>query len=468
MTDVPKPAAAALSKAGVEFLSSAYRARFLIIMFLVATFNFADRAVFAAVAQTVKRDLLLTDGQLGALQGIAFAALYAVLGIPVGWLAERRRRLTIVTVCLGFWSVMTALCGSAGNFLQLWAARSGVGVGEAGFMSPVTSLVSDHFPRERRASAMSIVMLGTPVGTLLGAVAGGWIAQHYGWRTAFVAVGLPGIAIAALIALMLREPSRGLADGAPPPTDPAPPFRHIWGVIARKPALLFVLIGGTLAQFGLTSISQFMAPFLGRTYHLPIGEAATLYGVVSAIAIASGLLLGAFGSDRAGRFDLRWSAWAPVIGLTCATPLYQIAFRQPGLWGAVGFLIAGGMSLLCYYGPTLAMLQNMVGPRMRASIAALYGMFYSLIGLGLGPTFTGFASERFARASFRLGDFTTACPGGAAPKGAPEALAQACRQASALGLQQALTTATLIFVVAAVFYGLASRTYRADIHQTEA
>ncbi|HET6971094.1 MAG TPA: MFS transporter [Phenylobacterium sp.] len=452
----------------LDLLSSGYRRRFLFVMFLVSTFNFADRAVFAAVAQMVKRDLVLSDAQLGVLQGIAFAAIYSLLGIPIGWLSERRRRLPIVTVCLAIWSVMTALCGGAVNFVQLLGARVGVGIGEAGFMSPVSSLVSDLFPRERRASAMSLVMLGTPVGTLLGAVAGGWIAQHLGWRAAFVIVGLPGLAIAALVPTLLREPGRGLAEGALPSAAPPPRFLDIWGLVVRKRALLFVLIGGVLAQFGLTSISQFMTPFLVRTHHLPIGQAAPLFGVISAISIASGLMLGSFGSERAGRRDLRWAAWGPVIGLTCATPLYQIAFRQSTLGGAVLFLILGGMSLLCYYGPTLAMLQNMVGPRMRATIAAVFGVFYSLIGLGLGPTFTGVASDRFAAANFTLGRFATLCPGGAAPKGAAPALAQACREASAVGLQHALTAATLIFVLAAVFYALASRTYRADIYRAEA
>ena len=462
----PGPVTTVAPMASEALLAPAYRARFLLLMFLVATFNFADRAVFNVVAQTVKRDLVLTDGQLGILQGLAFAILYSVLGMPIGWLSERKNRLRIVTVCLAFWSLTTALCGAAGNFWQLLAARVGVGVGEAGFMSPTSSLTSDHFPRERRASAMSLVMLGSPIGFFLGAVAGGAIAQQYGWRVAFAVVGLPGLLIALLIPLLLREPSRGLVDGVPPTVEPAPPFSAVFATIARKPALIFVLIGGTLGQFGLTSISSFMVPFFVRSYHLPGNKAATLFGVVSAVSLGIGLMVGSFGSDRAGRSDLRWAAWGPMIGLACATPLYQFAFRQADVVGAVAFLLIGGAALLCYYGPTLAMLQNMVGPRMRASIAAIYGVMYSLIGLGLGPTFTGFASDRFAKAAFKLGDFAALCPGGGAPRGAADVLVQACGQASAIGLQRALATTTLIFVVAAVFYGLASRSYAQDIHQT--
>lgn len=449
-------------------LSRQYKIRFLAVMFLVATFNFADRAVFAATAQTIKQDLALTDLQLGMLQGLGFAIVYSVLGIPIGRLAERTNRIGIVAVSLAIWSVMTMYCGFAAGFSTLLIARAGVGIGEAGFMPPTVSLTSDHFVREKRASAMSVIMLGTPVGTLLGALAGGWIAQDSGWRQAFLVVGAPGIALAVLLFALLREPPRGLSDGASQrPETSVPPMRALFDVIRAKPSLLHIFIGGPLAGFGMTSIAQFMVPFFVRTFSLPVGRAASLYGIVSAASLALGLLIGSFGSDRAGKSDPRWSAWGPALGLVGAVPFYLLAFRQEHLFAAVSFLFAGGILLLFFYGPTIAMIQNLVGERMRASAAALYAMLYSLIGLSLGPTFVGFASDLFASADFTRGPFRTLCKGGIASHGAAPDLVAACQHATAQGLKNALTISTLIFIWAAVHYILAARTLRRDLAVTQ-
>ncbi len=198
-----------------RLLSPAYRGLFLFSMFLVCAFNFADRAVFAVLAQSIKVDLQLTDLQIGLLQGFSFALLYAGLGIPFGRLAERRSRLKIVVWAAAAWSAATALCGAAQNFTQLMLARIGVGMGEAGFMGPTSSLVADHFPAKRRASAMSLIMLGTPAGTFLGALIAGWVAQEHDWRWGFYVLGLPGIVTALVVYLILREPPRGLVDNLP-------------------------------------------------------------------------------------------------------------------------------------------------------------------------------------------------------------------------------------------------------------
>jgi len=448
----------------VDLLSRGYKARFLVVMFLVATFNFADRAVFAVTAQTIKQDLGLTDFQLGMLQGLGFAVVYSLLGIPIGRLAERARRVGIVAVSLAIWSVMTMYCGLAANFFHLLIGRTGVGIGEAGFMAPTTSLTSDHFVRTRRASAMAIISLGTPFGTLLGAVAGGWIAQHFGWRQAFYVIGAPGILLAVLLFVVLREPARGLADrSARLPGTPVPPLRALLAVIRAKPSLMHILIGGPLAGFGMTSVAQFMVPFFVRTYALPVSHAASLYGIVSAASLALGLLIGSFGSDRAALSDARWSAWVPALGLTAAVPFYLLAFHQENLSSAVVLLLAGAILLLCFYGPSIGMIQNLVGERMRASAAAVYAMLYSLIGLSLGPTFVGFVSDRFASADFKLGSFREMCPGGVAPHGAAHGLVAACQHATSEGLRNALTVSSLIFLWAAIHYVLAARTLRHDL-----
>ena len=456
---------------GPALLSPRYKVRFLALMFTVATFNFADRAVFAAVAQSIKQDLGFTDLQLGLLQGAGFAIVYALLGLPIGWLAERVSRVRIIACATAIWSVMTVLTGAAGSFLQLLSARVGVGVGEAGFTSPATSLSSDHFRDRRRASAMAMIMLGSPVGTLAGAVIGGWIAQHYGWRTTFMVFGIPGVILAAVVALALREPSRGLADGAAPVerrTAAKPSLKELFKVIAAKPALIQVLIAGPVAGFGMTSISQFMAPFLIRTQHLPVAKGAFIYGVVSAVSLTIGLITGAFGTDLAGRFDRRWSAWGPAIGLTLAPLVYMAAFHAEGLVATAALLLAGGALLLCFYTPAIGMIQNLCPPHLRALAAALYSTLYSLFGLALGPTFIGFTSDHFAARHFFGGVFAVQCAGGVGARSATVALSAACRSASAEGLRDALSLGVLVFLWAAIHFLLASRTYRRDLYQAQA
>jgi predicted MFS family arabinose efflux permease len=450
-----------------DLLSRRYKIRFVALMFTVATFNFADRAVFAAVAQSVKQDLGFTDLQLGLLQGAGFAIVYAFLGLPIGWLAERVSRVRIVACATAIWSVATVLTGAAGSFLQLLLARVGVGVGEAGFTSPATSLSSDHFRDRERASAVALIMLGSPVGALTGAVIGGWIAQHYGWRATFVAFGVPGVLLAVVVALALREPPRGLADGRVKTAADQSTLKALFKVIARKPALVHVLIGGPVAGFGMTSISQFMAPFLIRSHHLPIAQGASLYGVISAVSLTIGLITGAFGTDLAGRRDRRWSAWGPVIGLTLAPLFYISAFHAEGLGQTAALLLAGGALLLCFYTPAIGMIQNMCPPHLRAQAAALYSTFYSLFGLALGPTFIGFTSDHFAARHF-AGAFKAECVGGVGARGASAALSAACRQASSEGLRDALSVGVLVFLWAAIHFLIASRTYRRDLYQAEA
>jgi predicted MFS family arabinose efflux permease len=448
-----------------DFLSQPYRVRFIALMFTVATFNFADRAVFAAAAQSVKQDIGFTDLQLGLLQGAGFAIVYALLGLPIGWLAERVSRVGIIACATAIWSVMTVLTGAAGSFVQLLLARVGVGVGEAGFTSPMTSLSSDHFRDRQRASAMALIMLGSPVGTLAGAVIGGWIAQHYDWRASFIAFGVPGVLLAAAVALALREPPRGLADGKLRTAAVArPSFKELLGVIACKPALIQVLIGGPVAGFGMTSISQFMAPFLIRSHHLPVSQGALLYGVISAVALTVGLIVGAFGTDLAGRLDRRWSAWGPAIGLALAPLFYVAAFHVSGLAATAALLLAGGALLLCFYAPAIGMIQNMCPPHLRAQVAALYATLYSLFGVALGPTFIGFASDHFAARHFE-GVFNAECIGGVGARSASLTLSAACRQASSEGLRDALSIGVLVFPWAAIHFLIASRTYRRDLQR---
>ncbi len=294
-------ASAALNSAerGTQAFSPLYRGWLLTMLLVVCAINYADRSVVGAVAEPLRRDLGLSNFQLGLLQGLSFALLYSVLGIPFARLAERKSRVRIIAAATALWSAMTVLCGAAANCLQLLLVRVGVGVGEAGFMAPASSLIGDHFPREKRAMATSIMMLGVPFGALIGAMSGGIIAENLGWRWAFVIMGAPGIVIALLFVLTLKEPPRGLSEAVKEQSDEVPPLRKVAGDAFRNPVFRHVMIGGTLAGFGLHGLGQFLGVYFARVHGLPLSEAGGLYGMVTFVSVGGGLLVGGAGG-RAG------------------------------------------------------------------------------------------------------------------------------------------------------------------------
>jgi MFS family permease len=447
-------------------LDSVQRRMFVAMMFVVCIFNFADRAVFAVLAQSIKLDLRLSDTDLGILQGLSFAFLYAVMGIPIGRLAEWASRVKIIASALAIWSMMTIVSGMAQSFLQLMLSRVGVGIGEAGFTPPMSSLVSDHFPSTRRTSMIALIMLGAPTGLLVGSLAGGWIAAHWQWRTALFALGIPGFLVALLLVAALREPSRGLTDGPSPLTAPPPDFRAFLKVLVFKRSLRWIVLGGALSGFGTTAISQFMAVFLARSHHMSVREAGTAYGIISALTLAIGLLAGSFGAEWLSRRDARWPAWCAAAALGCAPFLYFFALTAGDRFASELLLAVSGSALMIFYGPTLGMIQNLLEPRMRATGAAVFGMLYTLIGSGLGPTFVGIVSDMFARTRFPAGEFASRCHSGRTAAAAP--IAQACASASAYGIRCALELAVSAFFLASLSYVVASRSLRQDLYRREA
>ncbi|MFC2950679.1 spinster family MFS transporter [Marinicaulis aureus] len=436
---------------------------FVFLMFFVCLFDFADRAVFAVLAQTIKTELLLTDLQLGLLQGLAFAFLYSMLGLPLARVAERKSRVTIMAVCTAVWSAATLFCGFATSFSHLAIGRIGVGVGEAGFIPTVNSMVGDRFKRNQRASVMGLIMLGTPAGILTGSLVGGYFAEAFDWRYAFYILGAAGLIVALVVYIVIREPSRGLADGSPPSLSPPPDFPAFLKALRSKPSLMLIIAGGSTAGFGMTSISQFLAVFLARTYDMPVREAAVFYGFTSAAFLTIGLMIGSFGTDFLAKRDERWPAWGAAIGLTIAPFFYFAAFNVHNIFLATILLIIAGSMLLIFYAPTSGMIQNLLQPRMRATGAAMFAMLYTMIGSGLGPTFIGGVSDLMATVAFD-GDFHASCPGGVALAGANASAAAACLEASALGIQRALNVAVCIFFAAALLYFLASRKIRDDFY----
>ena len=447
-----------------KLLGPGYRGLFLFSMFVLCAFNFADRAIFSVLAQSIRVDLELTDFDLGLLQGFSFALLYAGLGIPFGRLAEHFSRLKILAIVIAIWSAATALCGVAQNFIQLMLARFGVGMGEAGFLPAASSLVADHFPAKRRATAMAVIMLGTPAGTFLGALVAGWVAAEHSWRQAFYALGIPGVITAVLVYVMLKEPRRGLVDNEPKAPTPVPNFRAFLKTVVERRALSYLFIGGAFAGLVMTSMSSFLNVFLQRNFHLPIRESAALFGSISGASITIGLIIGALSSDWLAQRDKRWSAWIATVGLFFAPIIYYFAFRIESLAAATVGLTAAAAVLLLFYGPTLGMIQNLLEPKMRATGMAVFSTFYTLVGAGFGPPIVGFLSDRFAQKEFGAQSFLASCPGGVAPKGSAQALVDACANASAAGIQQAMTVIVCSAFIACFCYFMASRTLREDLY----
>jgi predicted MFS family arabinose efflux permease len=454
------------SAAGTPFTRN-YRAWLLFILALTNALNLADRQTIGVAAQAIKLDLALSDSQMGLVQGLAFAIFYSVLALPIARLAEHFSRTRIIATAVAIFGVMVCLCSRALSFGQLLLFRVGVGVGDAGFAPPVGSLIGDHYPVSRRASAMSVIWLGAPVGIVCGATLGGWMAEHVSWRAAFVAVGAPGVVVAILTFLTLREPPRGMSDPmgaagvakAGPPPSMMEVFRFLWS----KRSVRHLLAGCALAAISMNGIGQFFGQFIVRNYHVGFAEAGRILSLIAGLAMPCGMLLGGFGVDWAARRDKRWYAWGPALTLVLATPAFMFGFNQPTVMTAATALVLGHVMLFVYWTPTLATAQNLVGASMRASSTFVFNFILGLVGIGFGPTLVGILSDRFARAAFAAGDYAAVCPKGRPTTGAAGALLQSCADASAIGLRHALMLMSITFAWASLHYWLAARTLRRDL-----
>jgi len=408
------------------------------LLTIIYVLNFVDRQLVGILGQPMKAELGLTDRQLGLLSGVAFALFYTTLGLPIARIAERKSRVGVIAVSLGLWSAMTALCGMARSVPQLVLVRLGVGLGEAGFAPTAQSLIADLVRPERRATALSLFSLGIPAGMLIGAVAGGWLAQSLGWRMAFVWLGLPGIALAILLALTLREPPRSA------PTAAHPALIDVARTLWRAPGFAHVAAGASIASFAGYGLTSFAVPLLMRRYGLPIGDAASGFGLVAGVSIGLGIGSGGWLADRrasAGRGGLVAATGALVAGLIF--PLVLEA-GDPRLLAVSAIAPLAGAHL--YFGPTFALTINSVDARSRATAIAILLMAMNAIGLGLGPLTVGALSDAFTQAIL--------------PSYSPACHSRACTIASAHGLTSALRVDVLLYFWAALHSLLAARAVR--------
>jgi MFS family permease len=475
--------------------SNGYKGAVLGMLLAAYTFNFIDRTIISTIGQAIKVDLSLTDTQLGLLGGLYFALLYTLLGIPIARLAERKNRVTIITVGLVIWSGFTALCGFAQSFVQLALMRFGVGIGEAACSPPAHSLISDYFEPKQRATALSIYSFGIPLGTMFGAVAGGWLAQEFSWRIAFIIVGIPGIILAILFKLLVKEPPRGHSDVVPeplseegvvaPPVYVKPPFsfgdeaRELWAVtkvLFTKWPVVNMVLGVTIASFGSYGSGAFVPPYFVRQFGLDLATVGLITGLVGGFSAGVGTLVGGFLSDWAGKRSAKWYALTPAFGLLIATPIYIAAYMQNDWHVAALILLIPGIFHYTYLGPTFGVVQNSVPTYRRATATAVLFFFLNLIALGGGPVFTGWLIDTLAHFNFNhagpngvltslfgafgpdsgASDFVANCPGGVPPKGASADLAKACLDTSALSTRQGIVISICFYAWASLHYFLAA------------
>ncbi len=443
MTDAAAPAAFQ------GFATKNYRAYVLGALLVVYTFNFIDRIVIGIIQEPIKVEFGLTDFQLGLLGGPAFAILYTLLGIPIARFAERHNRMTILSVCLAVWSAMTAACGFAVNYATLLAARVGVSIGEAGCTPPANSVISDYFPAERRATALSIYALGIPIGSMIAAVGGGWIATEVGWREAFIWLGVPGVLLAVIVKLTVKEPPRVVSAAD------TPSFFSALGALTKKTTFWHIAFGSALASFVGYGVGQYLTSFMIRTHGFTLFEGATLVGVVLGLCAAIGTFSSGFLADRIGRRHPNALSWLPALGFAIATPLYMLAFVLPNIWLAMPALMIGAVTHYFYLGPMYAITQGVVAPRMRATAVAVLLFIVNLIGYGMGPPVIGALSDWLANgqlATYGLTpDMCASRPGDAQ-----------CASGIETGLRWAMMIGVLGYLWAGLHFLISARTLRRD------
>jgi len=452
MTEAVAPAPIPAGYGG--YGTKAYRAYVLFALVVVYTFNFIDRVVVGIIQEPIRKEFGLSDTQLGLLGGPTFAVLYTLLGIPIARLAERKNRIVILSACVGLWSLMTALCGFAGSYATLLLARIGVSVGEAGCTPSAQSVIGDYFPADKRSTAFSIYALGVPLGSMAAAIGGGFIAEYMGWREAFWVLGAPGLILAVLVVLTVKEPPRQATAAE------TPSLKEAFKVLAKKSTFWHVALGSAAASFTGYGVGQFTNSFLMRTHELGQLQASQITGVIIGLFGGLGTVGAGWLCDKIRPRHPNALAWLPALGFFVSAPLYMVGYTSGSLYVAVPALAVGHIFQYLYLGPMYALSQGVVHPRMRATAVALLLFIVNIIGYGLGPPVIGAVSDLLANANLApAGLSVEACKTAAAD------VAATCAKGTAFGLQYAIVIGYLGFLWAAVHFLLCWRPMQKDWHQ---
>jgi predicted MFS family arabinose efflux permease len=381
----------------------AYRSYMLSVLLAILAFNYVDRLALSLLLQDIKIDLGLSDTQLGFMSGIAFAVFYSIMGIPIALWADRGNRVTIIAITTALWSAAVALCGVAGSFIQLLLIRIGVAVGEAGCIPPAHSLIADYFTRAERPRAVAIYMLGFPLSTVVGYFLAGWLNQLYGWRVTFIMLGLPGLALAALAWLTLREPRARSSQfvGAQVSTEKVvavaasghPSLKEVCITLGSNVTFRHLLFGWSVISFFGYGIMQWQPAFFIRSYGLPTGELGTWFAVIWGVGGLLGTYWGGEFAFRRAAHNERLQLKAIAVAYVGFGALSACMYLSSNHYLAFGLMGLAAVGVCTVAGPLFAATQTLVPERMRAMSIAVFYLFANLVGLGLGPLAVGALSD---------------------------------------------------------------------------
>ena len=368
----------------------------LTVLTFVYVLNFLDRQLIGILAKPIQDSLGVSDGQLGLIGGLYFAMFYCFIAIPVGWFADRTNRVRVLSLACGIWSGATAACGLAANYGQLVVARMAVGFGEAGGVPPSYAIITDSFPPGKRAAALGIFNLGPAIGAAIGVAFGAAIAARFDWRVPFIIIGLIGIGTAVFVWFFLREPERGATDIQQ--TAAASDAAHFWPTVRMflsHPILMLAALGSGATQFVTYGLGNFAVLFLMREKGMELEEVAVWYALVLLVGMGGGMVLSGRIIDRLIRTSRAGYALAPAASLAIAMPFYLAFVWSPG-WPLALLLLTVVMVFNYFYlSASVALVQDEVKPNQRVLSGALLLLVMNFIGLGLGPTWVGQASDWF-------------------------------------------------------------------------
>ena len=375
----------------------------LVLLLFVYTMGFIDRQIMGILMHPIKQEFQVSDTAMGLLGGLAFALFYSVLAIPFGRYADRANRRNFVAYCCAAWSVMTALCGMVTGFWTLAFARIGVAIGEAGGTAPSLSMVADHYPPEQRGRAMGVYWLGPQLGILFGLTLGGWIAQHHGWRAAFVWMAIPGVVAAILLRYTAIEPKRGHWDIGVKLPETSDSLRVVIKELSASKTFIRISLAGLMMGFAGYGIGIWTPTFLVRSHTMTLQGAGAVMGLLGGFAAAIGAIASGWLCDRLAKRDARWRVGVPILGCAMALPAGLTFFLLPagGAWTlagmvvphAIGFYVLFGLTAAWWTAPVYTVLTELLAPHRRATTVAFFNLGMVLIGGGLGPLVVGALSD---------------------------------------------------------------------------
>lgn len=363
----------------------------LFVLALVNMFNALDKVILSMLVEPIKQEFQLTDGQVGLIAGLALAVFNAAAMVPVGMLADRVNRKTLISACLCIWSAATALGGLATNWVQLLVSRIVVGAGEAGGGPPSLSMIADRFPPERRATAVSLFYVTAPIGSILAVGAGGWIATHYGWRTTLIMAGLPGVLLALVVFLTVREPQRELSVQGRAQSSFKDTLSYLW----RNRCLRHLGIAICMVSFVISGVAAWAPAYLSRSFNLRLDEIGYFLSLAHGVGLL-GTIAGGILSDRLAAKDKRWWCWLVAIGLGLAAVSVLGFTTARTAASALAFLVLYFVAVSCWFGPSYGTVQSLVGSHMRSTATAILYMAGNIIGYGLGTQVVGVLSDLLA------------------------------------------------------------------------